>query len=438
MTPIRWTGVVLALAVLFLGTSACGTRSPASSPTASAATATPVAYRSVAPPAAPVKGERGPYGEPSRKVDALARPLGRFALALLAREAEAHPDGNVVLSPASVHDALTMTCNGAGGQTAAEMQRALGLDALGLQPADQAWADLITYLHGKKDAQIRVANSLWLRDGVSFSPSFLQTDRDYFAADASSLPPDMAQAVEAINRWIEQRTGGRITQLLTELDPRTVAVLVNTVYVKAGWIDELFDKAATRPEPFTLPDGAKVNVPMMHGRFYGHVVSTPEYDAVPVPANGSVDVTVVVPKGDQTPESVVELLGQRGLESLREGGRYLQVDLALPRFEARFHDSLKPALQEMGMTQAFSQDQADFSGLADVKPLWVDDVVHEAVLEVNEEGVEAAGGTAVVLVGALPMPKTLSIRADRPFVVVLSVGSYTHLPLFVAIVRDPR
>jgi serpin B len=177
---------------------------------------------------------------------------------------------------------------------------------------------------------------------------------------------------------------------------------------------------------------------MMHGHFDGDVASTPEYDAVPVPANGLVDVMVVVPKGDETPESVVALLEKRGLDSLRENCRPRQVDLSLPRFKARFHDSLKSALKGMGMVQAFSPEQADFRGVADVRPLWVDDVVHEAVLDVNEEGVEAAGGTAVILLGAPPATKTMSIRADRPLVVLLTVGSYPNLPLFAAVVRDPR
>ena len=70
-------------------------------------------------------------------------------------------------------------------------------------------------------------------------------------------------------------------------------------------------------------------------------------------------------------------------------------------------------------------------------PLWIDDVVHEAVLEVNETGVEAAAGTAVIMAGACRRTD-LTIRADRPFLVVLGVGSYPHLPLFTAIVRDPR
>jgi len=219
----------------------------------------------------------------------------------------------------------------------------------------------------------------------------------------------------------------------------TVSVLVNTIYVKAGWVSpHLFDKADTRLEPFTLADGTKADVEMMHGQFATQVAETPEYDAVPIPANGEVNVTVVVPKGDQTPESIVPLLEKRDLGSFQKHTTYANVQLALPRFTARFGDNLTQALQGLGVTKAFSPDQADFSGMATPKPLWIGEVVHQAVLDVNEEGVEAAAGTAVLMAGAGPPTNSITIRADRPFVVVLSVGVYPQVPLFVAIERDPR
>ena len=90
------------------------------------------------------------------------------------------------------------------------------------------------------------------------------------------------------------------------------------------------------------------------------------------------------------------------------------------------------------MTQAFSPEQADFSGISHEKPLWIGDVVHQAVLDVNEKGVEAAAGTALIAKGSMAQPtESVTVRADKPFVVVLSLGD-SHVPLFVAIERDPR
>jgi serine protease inhibitor len=420
---IAWTAALLLSAC---GTSALAPSSPAAPP------ATP----HFAAQLLPVKGEPGGTTSPARDTRVLVEPLGRFGLTLLSREAAAHPAGNVVLSPASIADALTMTLNGARGETAAQMQRALGLGGIDLQRADQAWADLIAWTDAKTDADLRIANSLWLKQGYPFVPAFLQTNRDSFAADTVPLPADPTAAVDAINGWVDQRTDGRIPRLVSQLDPATVAVLVNATLVKAGWVVP-FRAADTRSEQFTLANGTSVRVPTMHAQLDLEVATTPRYEAVTLPANGVVEVTFIVPKGAATADSLVTAMARNGLGPLDRGRHLALVDLALPRFKATFSDSVRSSLEAMGMTNAFSTTAADFSGMATARPLWIDDVVHQAVLDINEKGVEAAAGTAVFMAGAMPQG-SVTVRVDRPFVAVLTVGTYPKFPLFVAVVRDPR
>jgi serine protease inhibitor len=428
------TGALVAVALCI-----CGCGRATSSPTPSRTAITPVAYTSTSAAPAPVKGSVGAGVDPPRDVQSLTGPLSTFGLDLLSQEAALHPTGNIVLSPASIHEALTMTLNGARGETAAEMQRALGLDHIDLARADQAWADLIAYLDQKKDADTRVANSLWLRQGWGFRQTFLQTNADYFAGDAAMLPADPSAAAKAINMWVAVRTGGRITRLVDRLDSKTVAVLVNTVYVRAGWGNpRLFPAARTQDAPFTLADRTKISVPTMHAKTYAEAAQAPTYDSVELPANGLVTVTIVVPRGDATPESVLSAMNRRGLSSLEENRHLVKVSVALPRFSVRFGDGLKPALRALGMDACFISDRADFGAMSPRSPLWIDDVVHQAVLDVNEKGVEAAAGTAVFMAGAWPSQRLMVIRADRPFLVVLSVGNDPKVPLFLAIVRDPR
>lgn len=366
----------------------------------------------------------------------MATPLDQFGLALLSLEAQENPTANVVISPASIQDALLMTLNGAEGETATQMQKALGLKNVGLHEADQSRADLITYLQSKTDAQIRIANSLWLRHGVAFRPAFLDTDRDYFAADAAVLPDDPHAAASQINDWVDKRTGGRITNLVGPVSPDTELTLVNATYAKAGW--DYFKTADTSAGKFTLGGGQTVRVPMMHGHLDADVTQTANYLALPLTANGQVTVTVVLPKAGQTPEAILPQLVHGGLAALSSnmGSQSYIVDLALPRVAASFtDDSLKTALQGLGMTRAFTQ-QAQFQGIAS-GPLWIDQVVHKATLDLNEQGVEAAAGTAVLMAGAAPPTKHLIVNVDHPFIVVLSEGE-SGTPLFMAIVRDPR
>jgi serine protease inhibitor len=250
------------------------------------------------------------------------------------------------------------------------------------------------------------------------------------------MPDRPDAAAKQINDWVDERTGGRIKQLVRPIGPQVVLVLVNATYVKAGW--DYFKTVDTRPGTFTLAGGKRVQVPMMHGQIGSDVTQTAAYIALPLMANGLVTVTVVVPKEGQTPESILPLLAHGGLAAL-DANMHSQpaiVDLALPRLHASFTDSdLGTALQELGISRAFSA-QAQFGGITS-SPLWISKVVHEATLDLNEQGVEAAAGTAVEMAtGALPT-KHLIVRVDRPFIVVLSEGE-SGAPLFMAIVRDPR
>jgi len=181
-----------------------------------------------------------------------------------------------------------------------------------------------------------------------------------------------------------------------------------------------------------------VQVPTMHDLTTAEVATTAEYDAVPVQTNGELTFWVVVPKGSQTPESVAALLRDRGAGALARETTHAAVAIALPRFRIEYESrDLNADLSAMGMPDAFSRDTADFSGMADVHPLYIDSVLQKAMIDVNEKGVEAAAGSAVLMAGAAPPTKRLTVRADRPFLVVLA-GSYTAAPLFMALVRDPR
>jgi serine protease inhibitor len=329
-----------------------------------------------------------------------------------------------------------MTLNGAGGETAAQMRKALRLESLAPQKADQVWADLIATSNATKRAQLRIADSLWLRDGVTYVPSFLAANRDYFAADAYNLPADVTQAPAQINDWVAARTGDRIKDLVSSVPPETALVLVNTVYAKVGW--DHFDKAKTGPKPFTLAGGSTVEVPTMEGSMIAEVAATAEYDAVPVQTHGELTFWVVVPKGSQTPETVAALLRERGVASLSRHTTYAAVDLQVPRFKIEYaSQDLNGDLAAMGMPDAFSPEVADFSGMAQVHPLWIGSVLQKAMIDVSEKGVEAAAGSAVMMAGAAPPTKQLTVRADRPFLIVLS-GQFTAAPLFMALVRDPR
>ncbi len=386
---------------------------------------------------APALPSLGRAGSDSPQAKALAEPLGRFGFDLLARQAKVAADENIVISPASIHAAFSMLANGARDETADELRRALDVDGLEDAAVDQGWADIITSAQAGKGSKLSIADSLWLRNGVAFEQPFLDLNRDYYAAELAELADDGDQAAAEINEWVDERTHGKITKLFDSIDPLTLLTLVNTVYLKVGW--EYFDEKDTQPAPFTLADGSTVDADMMHGWMEAPVVLTDAYDAVLLETDGPVDVWVIVPKGSETPETVVAAFQDqdRGLAGLYESAQSLDGDLQLPRLSLKYTaQQLKETLQAMGIERAFDADLAQLEGIADVKPLYVSSIVHKATLDLNEEGVEAAAATGME-VGTTAMPvDTFSIVADRPFLVALA-ESGSQVPLFLSLVRDP-
>jgi serine protease inhibitor len=435
---------------------------------AAAATLAIVLTRGSSPAAAAEMPTKGSAKGSSADAGELKVPLARFGVDLLAREA-ALTDGNVVVSPASLHAVLAMLLNGADGETAAEMRRALAVDGLDQAAVNQGWADIIVTAQSGKQPEVKIANSLWLRDGVPFKQPFLDLNRDYFAAGTLPLPGDPTEAADQINAWVEKNTAGKITQLVTpqSFTPDSLLALVNTIHLKVKW--KHFDKELTQQEPFNLAGGGNVDVPMMHTHLETRAASTELCDAVRLSTSGPVDFWLIVPKGDETPETVLAAFaggsagaaaagsgvaavetpppadadapattgGGTGLSDLFDQAQTTEGDLAMPRLDLSYTaQDLKGDLEAAGMTRAFIPDQAEFPGIADVDPLFVETIVQKAILEVNEEGVEAAAATGAI-VGTTAMPVSgFDVRADRPYLVVLTENR-SDATLFMALVRDP-
>ncbi len=406
-------------------------------------------------PLAPEAQAQPALGRPdpqSAAAKALARPLDVFGLALLRRQAEASPAGNVVVSPASLHAVLAALLNGATGETASEMRRALAVADLSPEDVNQGWADLIWLAQSGKKKEVKIRDSLWLRSGFPFRQAFLDANRDYFATQTSELPEDPDQAAAAINDWVERNTAGRITDIVqpSMFDDATVLALFNTIHLKVKWAH--FDEQATTDGPFTLSDGTQIGVPMMHAtELETKVAQTDAYDAVALKTDGPVTVWILVPKKGASVETLLDLpashpaygfpaLDAADLEAMQRDAQTLTGTLALPRFTTKYEaKDLKGTLAAMGMPRAFSPSEADFDGVADVAPqrLFISEVVQKTFVEMNEQGVEAAAASgAIMRVTSAPM-LGFDVRADHPFLFAITENA-TGAPLFLGLVRDPR
>ncbi|HZR80803.1 MAG TPA: serpin family protein [Candidatus Binatia bacterium] len=362
-------------------------------------------------------------------------------------------DGNAIISPASVWEALAMTHAGAGGETAAEIAAVLGMpdDREAIGAAAATLRHDLAVAAGEKIA-LDVADRLWVQDGKPIEEGFTALLDRFYGASLGMV--DFAgaseQARRQINRWVADHTAGKIEELLgrAAVTALTRLVVTNAVYLKAPW-EEAFRPEATRSEVFRLSPETAVDVPFMHraGALVAGKVGAGDgaATACEIPyVGGHLAMVLVVPDAVDGVKSVLEGLGPQwraGWAGPGEGAvRQRAVELALPRWTARKPLSLKDALAALGMKQAFAEGGADFSGIDGTKNLYVSAVVHEGFVDVTEEGTEAAAATGVVVglrSAVARREEPLVVRADRPFVwaIVERAGGAV---LFAGVVRDPR
>ena len=408
-----------------------------------AVVAVTVAWRS--PAACHAAGVAASQGDAAR---AAAEGIDEIAWDLV----RAAGGGNVVISPASVWEALAMTHQGARGETAAEIAGVLGLadDRAVIASAAEALRGALAEAKGTA-ITLDVANRLWVQRGKDLQPEFTTALERRFAAGAGVV--DFAAAHEAargeINGWVSAHTAKKIPELLKAgtITPLTRLVLTNAVYLKAPW-EKPFEKSATRPEAFSLAPGKPVDVPFMHvsERLVAGRIGAGDEAAtvceIPYAGRRLVMVVVVPEVVDGLDEVVGELDGDwRTKWAAGQGDvRPRTVALALPKWTARKPLGLNDALKALGMTSAFDASTADLSGIDGTRDLVVSDVVHEGFVDVSEEGTEAAAATGVV-VGVrsmAPRPEEpLVVKADRPFAWAI-VDRETGAVLFAGTVADPR
>jgi len=367
--------------------------------------------------------------------------FGADLYALLAQR-----EGNLVFSPYSVAVALAMTRAGAEGETAAQMDAVLHADqasdlhggfnaieqALATRPGEYPMGD------GRVTLELATANQLWGQRGYEFDAAFLDTLAAKYGAGLRLV--DYVEATEeartTINEWVSEQTRERIPELIPQgvIDTMTRLVLTNAIYLNAPW-QHPFSEGATSPAPFHLIDGGEVQAQLMSLSGSLAYASGDGYEAVELPyVGGSLAMLVVVPNGGAF-AGVEARLDGAFLREVTEALAGQPVNLRFPRFEFRTQAQLKPALGNLGMPSAFT-DQADFSAMSTEGDLLIQDVVHEAFISVDEEGTEAAAATAVV-VGATGAPMDpVELTVDRPFLFAIR-DTETGALLFLGRVVDP-
>jgi serpin B len=349
-----------------------------------------------------------------------------------------NPDCNIVMSPLSIGVTLAMGLAGAAGETADEMARTLGFEGA-RSDLFAANADLLR--HYADASPVRLANALVLtQHGEAVAKAYRDLLAGSFAAEI------FAGDIARINQWIAQRTEGKIERALDSLPQDDIAVLLNAIYFKAPWA-EPFNPASTYTTDFLRGynddlEKIEIEVKMMDGDGDHVTASGPGYRAARLPyKTAALAMIVVLPDEESGPETVLESFDVAELARLRAELAHAEpshITLRLPRFRARTQSSLRPALEEAGMVLAFDWTRADFSPMTERPPTEIPvaltDVVHCAMVDVAEEGTEAAAVTLVSFhIGGVPP----SFIVKRPFLFFI-LDETTGAILFQGKIVDPR
>jgi serpin B len=361
-----------------------------------------------------------------------------FAFKLLKQLAKEQPGTNIFISPYSASTVLQMACNGAEGQTKAEMQQVLGATGLTAEAMNAANKDCDRAINSQgTNVVLTAANAIWCRKGTPIKPAFIACNQQYFGATVDALDFDDPRSIGIMNAWASAKTHGIINGIANGLiNPLTELVLANAVYFKGKW-QVPFDVKSTKDRLFHLRAGRQKQVPMMEQtrKFtYRHGTG---YQAVRLPYQGwALAMYVFLPDADSSPDKLIRIMTGDTWQRVTEPGfNKREGTVVLPRFKLEYGVELTRPLKALGMRAAFGK--ADFSGIADLD-LFISAVRQQAFVQVNEEGTEAAAVTAMAQSNGIEMkpPKPFQMIMDRPFLFLIE-DQQTKTVLLMGVVYDP-
>lgn len=288
---------------------------------------------------------------------------------------------------------------------------------------------------------MRSANALYPQDGYDLLPSFLETVKAHYGAAIESM--DYVNNAEgarlAINQWVLEQTEHKIQNLIPSgmLNALTHLLLVNAIYFKGDW-QKPFDHADTQTTDFWVESDRSVNVEMMSQTDFFAYGETEQMQMLELTYGDRFSMFVLLPKEGHSIEDIETTLSPKHLSRWNDWMNWTQVDVKFPRFKLDQSCSLTEILQHLGLSDAFNPESANFSGMTEPSELWIGQVIHKAMIEVNEEGSEAAAATAAFMLGGgggVPAPNPRFI-ADRPFLFLIQENS-TRSILFMGKLASP-
>uniref|UniRef100_A0A8C5T460 Serpin domain-containing protein n=1 Tax=Malurus cyaneus samueli TaxID=2593467 RepID=A0A8C5T460_9PASS len=345
-----------------------------------------------------------------------------FAFRFYKQAASKEADQNIFFSPMSISTAFVL--------------EGLGFDNLTdtrIRDVHESFHRVLSVLNcADVNITLNIGNALFTATGYQPQESFLQNSKQFYDADFySSNCHKPGEAIMQINKYVEEKTKGKIPELAGHLDPSTILVLVNYIYFKAAW-EKSFDPSHTYEDDFFVTPNASVRVNMMQrdGSAKWYHDQDLSCEVLELPYQGTARALLILPD-DGKMKQVEDALSKETVCKWDSQLVTRRLNLQLPKFSISGSYDIKTLFEEMGITEVFSGN-ADLSGISSNRNLQVSQAIHKALLEVDEAGTEAAGATAVIVTKVFH--PTVVIKFNRPFLVFISNN---QTMLFMGKIVDP-
>ncbi len=346
---------------------------------------------------------------------------------------------NTLISPLSVLTALSMTANGAVGQTLSQMETVLGMPIGELN----GWIhEYMQALPSEEKYKLSLANSIWFTDEESFTVNedFLQLNADYYGAGIYRAPFDDTTCKQ-INEWVEENTDGMIKDILDKIPDEAVMYLVNALAFDAEW-QTIYKENQIRDGIFTCEDDTERKAEMMYSTESRYLEDEDAVGFIKYYADRKYAFAALLPNEGVTVAEYAASLDGAHLQEMLKNAATATVQAAIPKFESEYDVEMSEILKAMGMPDAFNWSVADFSKLGSSTEgnIVINRVLHKTYINVDEKGTKAGAATVVEMnteSAAEPPQNIKQVYLDRPFVYML-IDCETMIPFFIGSMMDVK
>ena len=336
-----------------------------------------------------------------------------FQISLFNKINSKYKENNLIISPLSIFQAISLVTNGANGETQKELLKLL--DDKEMDEINMMNSIILKKL--KNNSSLEIANAIMSK--LSPLNSFTNIAKNTY--DSEILP---LKNVNQVNKWCDKKTHGKISKIIDQLDPATYLLVLNAVYFKGEWINQ-FEKDLTKKQVFYNFNKEEKNIDTMEITKYFNYFEDSNLQAIELNfKKESISALIILPNKKLSINEFIEILDKDNdyYYSIINNLKRNKVNLRLPKFEITYSKKLKEVLKMIGVNLPFEKN-ADFSKIRSQNDIYINEIIHKTYLKVDEQGTEAAAVTMIeMLLGSAFQPepeKIYFMHVNRPFLFIL-------------------